>query len=64
MFTRLLYYKTYYKIIAIDLSKQQKLDTYWKRVQQISFAGNLTRVGGCNNVFHYWIRKESFKRSS
>ena len=58
------YYKTYYKIIAIDLSKQQKLDTYWKRVQQISFAGNLTRVGGCNNVFHYWIRKESFKRSS
>ena len=56
------YYKTYYKIIAIDFSKQQKLDTDW--VQQISFAGNLTRVGGCNNVFHYWIRKESFKRSS
>ena len=55
------YYKNYYKIIAIDLSKQQKLDSDWKGVQQINFAGNLTRVGGCNNVFHYWAIKSLSK---
>ena len=36
MFTRLyLYFKIYYKLIAIDLSKQQKLDADPKPIQQI-----------------------------
>ena len=38
------------KLIAIDLSKQQKLDADPKAVQQINFTGNINRF---NNVFHY-----------
>ena len=34
-------FKKYYKLIAIDLSKQQKLDAASKAVQQISFTINL-----------------------
>ena len=33
-----------YKLIAIDLSKQQKLDSDPKAMQQINFTGNLTRA--------------------
>ena len=35
------YLKEYYKLIAIDLSKQQKLDADPKAIQQINFTGNL-----------------------
>ena len=35
------YFKSYYKTIAIDLSKQQALDADPKAIQQINFAGNL-----------------------
>ena len=35
------YFKEHYKLIAIYLSKQQKLDTDPKAIQQISFTGNL-----------------------
>ena len=38
------YFKTYYKLIAIDLSKQQKLDADPKAIQQINFTGNLDRA--------------------
>ena len=31
----------YYKMIAIDLSKQQALDVDPKAIQQINFTGNL-----------------------
>ena len=34
-------FKNYYKMIAIDLSKQQALDTDPKAIQQIHFTGNL-----------------------
>ena len=34
------YFKEYYKLIAIDLSKQQKLDADPKAIQQINFSGN------------------------
>ena len=37
------YFKNYYKIIAIDLSKQQALDADPKTIQQINFKGNLAR---------------------
>ena len=45
MFTRLPYSKKYYNLIAIDLSKQQKLDADPKAIQQINFTRNLTRPG-------------------
>ena len=44
----------YYKMIAIDLSKQQALDADPKAIQQINFTGNLE-----NNAvifFRFFIR--------
>ena len=35
------YFKEHYKMIAIDLSKQQELDYDPKAIQHISFTGNL-----------------------
>ena len=32
-----LYFKTYYKLIAIDLSKQQELDAELKAIKHINF---------------------------
>ena len=39
------YFKKYYKMIAIDLSKQQALDADPKAIQQINFIANLDRAG-------------------
>ena len=36
------YLKKHYKMIAIDLSKQQALDGDPKAIQQINFTGNLS----------------------
>ena len=38
------YFKIYYKVIAIDLSKQKKLVPDPKAVQQIHFTGHLDRA--------------------
>ena len=35
------YFNKYYKMIAIDLSKQQALDADPKAIQQINITGNL-----------------------
>ena len=35
------YFNKHYKMIAIDLSKQQALDADQKAIQQINFTGNL-----------------------
>ena len=35
------YFKTHYKMIAIDLSKQRALDADPKAIQQINFTRNL-----------------------
>ena len=40
------YFKKYYRLIAIDVSKQQKLDADSKSIQQINFTGNLERAEG------------------
>ena len=40
------YFKKYYKLIAIDLSKQWKLDANPKAIHQINFTGNLERAEG------------------
>ena len=50
------YFKKYYKIIAIDLSKQQALDADPKAIQQINFTANLDRVG---NTRIYFILEEA-----
>ena len=39
------YFKSYHKMIVIDLSKQQALDADPKVIQQINFNANLDRVG-------------------
>ena len=44
MFIRLSLFKKYYKLLAIDLRKQQKLDADPKAIQQISFNGNLEKA--------------------
>ena len=35
------YFEEHYKMIAIDLSKQQELDSGPKAIQQTNFTGNL-----------------------
>ena len=40
------YFKKYYKMIAISLSKQQALDADPKSIQQINFTGNLEQDNG------------------
>ena len=37
------YFKNYYKMIAIHLSKQQELDADPRAIQQINFTANLDR---------------------
>ena len=44
------YFKNYHKMIVIDLSKQQVLDSDPKIIQQSNFAGNLDR-GGQTTIF-------------
>ena len=54
------YFKKYHKLIAIDLSKQQKLDSGPKEMHQLSFTGNLTRAKGPAMLFiiEDWIEIE------
>ena len=40
------YFKKYFKLIAINLGKQEKLDADPKAIQQISFTGNLEKAEG------------------
>ena len=44
-------FKKYYKLIAIDLSKQQKLHDDPKAIKQINLTGNLTREEGSTLFF-------------
>ena len=50
------YFKKYYKMIAVDLSKQQALDADPKAIQQINFTANLDRAG---NTRLYFILEEA-----
>ena len=40
-----IYFKNYYKMTAVDLSKQQALDADTKAIQQINFTANFDRDG-------------------
>ena len=53
------YFKEYQKLIAIDLSKQQALDTDPKAIQQIIFTRNLVR-DECAAIF--FIIEEAKKK--
>ena len=50
------YFKDTYKMIAVDLSKQQELDVDLRAIQQINFIGNLDRAG---NIRIYFILEEA-----
>ena len=55
----LLYYpcfKDSYKMIAIDLNKQQELDADSRKIQKINFTANLDRAG---NTRIYFIQEEA-----
>ena len=43
------YFNNYYKMIAMNLSKQQVLDADPKEIQQINFTGNLNRGEDVND---------------
>ena len=45
------YFRNHYKMIAIDLSKQQALDVHQRAMQQINFAANLDKDGDTTMVF-------------
>ena len=45
------YFKENYKMIAVDLSKQQALDADPRAIQQINFTGNLDRAGNTTMLF-------------
>ena len=51
-----IYFKNHYKMIAVDLSKQQALDADPKAIQQINFTANLNRAG---NKRIYFILEEA-----
>ena len=51
-----IYFKNYYKMISVDLSKQQALDADPKPIQQINFTGNIDRA---NNTKFYFILEEA-----
>ena len=50
-----IYFKGNYELIVIDLSKQQKLYTDPKAMQQINFTGNLELDG--NNKYFSLLEK-------
>ena len=45
------YFKNYFRMIAIDLIKQQEVDSDPKAIQQINFIGNLERDGQTKILF-------------
>ena len=50
------YFRDYYKMITIDLSKQQAVNFDPKAIQQINFTANLDRTG---NTRIYFILEEA-----
>ena len=54
-------YKEYFKLIPIDLIKQQKLDADPKAIEQINFTANLNTIEGKTMFF---ITKKAKKKNS
>ena len=55
-----IYFKNYYKMITVELNKEQVLDVDPKAIQQIDFTPNLDRAG---NTRIYFILEEAKKMS-
>ena len=53
------YFKENYKMIAIDLSRQQELDADLRAIQQINFTANLDRAGNTTIFFIVEEAKET-----
>ena len=53
------YFKDSFKMIAIDLSKQQALDADPRAIQQINFTANLERAGNARIYFILEKAKET-----
>ena len=53
------YFKENYKMIAIDLRKQQVLDADPRAIQQINFAANFDRPGSTTMLFIIEEAKEA-----
>ena len=53
------YFKDYYKMIAIDLSKQQALDLDPRAIKQINFTTILDRAGNTRIFFIFEETKET-----
>ena len=53
------YFNNYYKIIAVDLSKQQVFDADPRAIQQINFTANLDRAGNTTMFFVIEEAKET-----
>ena len=53
------YFKKYFELIAIDFSKQEKLDVDPKAIQQINFTGSLNRVRGARMYFNIEKAKQT-----
>ena len=53
------YFKENYKMIAIDLSKQQALYADPKAIQQINFTANLDRAGNTRMFFNLKEARET-----
>ena len=53
------YFQNHYKMIAIDLSKQQALDADPKAIQEINFTANLDREGNTTMFFIIEETKET-----
>ena len=54
-----LYFKENYKMIAIDLSKQQTIDADPRAIQQINFTVDLDRTGNAKMFFIIEQAKET-----
>ena len=53
------YFKDHYKIITLDLIKQQALDADPRTIQQINFTANLDRLGNTTMFFIIAEAKET-----
>ena len=53
------YFKENFKMIAIDLNRQNKLDAHPRAIQQIKFTANLDRAGNTTIFFIIEEAKET-----
>ena len=55
-----IYFKKYYKMIAVDLSKQHALDVDPEEIRQINFRKNLKRAGNKDSILLLKRQKKLF----